>query len=180
MDERARLRAERIVLGYMDNLKTLEILYADTGNPLFIWDAIAVLNYLRSLGPRGFKVPDLPPVPEWAVSYIAQTAVDLTKLANGELTSGTGSPVSRVPHALGLVSQRGSNKFVEYRAMRRDIDIADRAEQLRKEGMTSAEVDELLKQEFGDKDHSVIQKRKTSGKRLRERITKLVTKTVIE
>ena len=180
MQEFARIRAEQVVLGYLENLKTLEILYVETENPLFIWDAIAVLNYLRSLGARGINVPELPPVPEWAIAYIAQTAIDLTKLANGETTSGKGSPLAQVPRTLGLVSQSGTSSFVEYRAMRRDIDIADRAEQLRKRGMTSAEVDQLLKQEFVDREHSVIQKRKTSGKRLRERITKLVTKTVIE
>lgn len=175
-----RLEAERDVLWDLENLRILEALYSDTGNPLFIWDAITVLNHLRSLALDGIKVPDHPPMPEWVLRYITQAAIQITKLANRDLDKGAKSPLQLVPHMLGLNPKRNTNSFVEYQAKRRCLDTLTLFEEAQAAGKTSAQAYEVIRQKYGHKDLSVIQRQIAKGGTLRKQIIAYVNQTISE
>jgi hypothetical protein len=89
----------------------LETLYRETGNPLYVWAALA--NYQLC--------PDGAPLPTWIMSYIRETAMAFELMADIEQPNVA---VNKVNAALGLTATGNNNAFAEYRRIARASNAA--------------------------------------------------------
>jgi len=130
----------------LNDIRICEAVWKNTGNPIYVWQAISLsfrleANRLRLCDGR---TPPLPmdkaaPFPAWCMEYLSQTCFNISKLlAEVEEGETTGSKAKdRLPSELGFTCNNG-NAFDRYIANseRRldDLSVASLKERLCEKG----------------------------------------------
>lgn len=90
----------------------LHHLYEQTGNPLYVWEAIA-----RCLNADQ-------PIPDWCIPYLRDTAIRLSQLALGHDSDKGEIAIDQAPHLVAkalLLSRQGKNAFADLATDKRDV-----------------------------------------------------------
>jgi hypothetical protein len=90
----------------MSRLTDLEAMYHETGNPLYVWVALA----------RHDLCPDGAPLPAWVMGYLREVAQVLELMA---IDWPPATAAKKVTAALGLTAHGRRNRFAEYQMDRR-------------------------------------------------------------
>lgn len=175
------------------SLERLEVLYRETGNPVFVWKALAAQRAPRLYAKHTEgAIPPLQ-IPEWAAEYLLVIASRLSGLANGvrvirskgELSllsivqdDATESMKDVTAVLLGLTSQ-GGNAFKKYQATILEEWTATRIKQLQVSGLSREEAMAQIKLESGHVETSVIAKRVARGNRFLDQIRALRLRTTV-
>lgn len=112
----------------MTILDDLEALYRKTGNPLFVWRAMAECG--PGMDPRR-------PLPDWVREYLEVVAWEFERLNfNVDAKLSASEKIKRVPAALGLVGKgRGGNAFARWKKVNDDATIAFWHDEARRQGV---------------------------------------------
>ena len=173
----------------MVTLAHLEVLYKSTKNPIYVWEAISVQNFLwkypQRFGGEHFNLI----TPRWVGDYLVSTAGHLTLLNSGHVVTDHkkkgAQPSSidpnnprlsidavdrkklndKVSAVLGLAVD-GGNAFKKYQSTRQDLAISSRVRELRSSGLTRQQAITQYMTESKEIDFSVLEKRLTRGDKL--------------
>ena len=162
-----------------------------TGNPLWVWEALAYVTEIRDCALRvGENFIDLI-IPGWCADYLTKAAGNLLRLAGGNpLTDSQTGKQNRsrntsedrlslakaqalIPSALGL-TRRGTSAFARYRNAIEDELLFFHFEDLRRIGRSYDEAIAEVQDRRPTTDASGLAKRITAGKRRVERRRKIL------
>jgi hypothetical protein len=164
-DTAAAARAER----ELEEIGAFERAYAETGNPLYVWDALSVLC-VHSL------VPGQTPgrfLPGWCVDYLSRTAEVLLGLLPPGVhpAGGMAEQAPAVSKALGL-SRQGWDAYAERQKDRARVRDADVYARVRALGIPDKDAMEAAIEYWGLKDERSVRHRLQRARRAKPRPTK--------
>jgi hypothetical protein len=157
--------------GVEHRLAQLEALYEHTKNPLFVWEAISMLqvNRRRRLGVELS-------LPGWTQDYIGEAAVNILLLLNGSKVDpgmemrapDAETALVRVGEAFGFVRELGkASAFRDYRKSQQHLRAARQANFIKAAGLRGRAAHAAMKEELPTlTDRSAMQKRIVKGQKL--------------
>ena len=144
------------------DIAAFERAYAETGNPLYVWDALSLLcvpQYLRE------DTPDAV-LPGWCVDYLGRVAEALLGLPDASVRprGGMAEQAPAVSKALGLRRQ-GWDAYAERRIDRDREWDADLYERVRAFGIPDKDAMEAAVERLGLEDERSVRRRLRRGRR---------------
>ena len=148
------------------DIAAFERAYAETGNPLYVWDALSLLCVplyvpgIRSEFLRGALLPG------WCIEYLGRVAEAILGLPSPSVhpPGGMAEQAPQLSKALGL-SRQGWDAFAEWRKDRAREQDADLYERVKALGIPDKDAMEAATEFWGLEDERSVRRRLRRGRR---------------
>jgi hypothetical protein len=143
-----------------EQVSVLKNFYENTGNPVFVWEAIGFYNGAMSEFLKIEAAPDWPPwsdtLPEWCVKYLAKCASAVSMMSLDDTPPQ--KCVDQIPNVFGF-KRKGWNAFHERRELRESGWIDRFYYGRREEGASAQEAMNETLERYGYENERNVRKR---------------------